>query len=538
MGFWDDVGGFFEDAADVVTDVATGDIGGALETVTGGALPDAVSGVFGGGGGGGGLFGGLGGGIFDSLGGAFSGATGGMTDMLGGALSTVPGGASDGVFGAVSGIVDSVTDTVTDTFGGGGGGMFGGLWDTATSFVEGVAGGGSGAPEWTGGFMSDLLSDFDPRDIVSCYRPSWEPLSILDSIPDSWTEPLPGLGGMSEVGGIFGGAFGDLADGELPDLDDVVDVVVDTAQDTVLDGLGIPGVDEVIDTVQTFAEDFSPDKLMDLGRDLLGDAVELPDSIDGLVSSLASGDTGGLLDNLLGAESPLGGLGEFVDGLGVGAAGDLVDKLVGDNQIGRLLTDIGGDDVADLLGKVAQGTGLSSFVENLDPAQTTQLIEKLVGQVTGAAGAAGVPDQQIGEEAVAFAGSGATAGVAAAEASSAGPAEGDFFATIGEAIDDGRMVASRGPEFVAADDAGDVLGVDAATAAVAAIDEPVVAETGSIDAVDEVDVLAPEPASVAPEPVLVEEPVVVEPPPSELTTAVEAADQVEEGLDDMFDDLQ
>jgi hypothetical protein len=434
--------------------------------------------------------------------------------------------------------------------------MFGGLWDTATSFVEGVAGGDFGL-----GSNAESVKDLAPGgffdlaenagDMIAYIQdPPWDSLPVLGAIPDSWTDALPGLGGLSEVGSILGGALGDLGDGELPSLDDVVNLVTDTAQDTVLDGLGIPAIDDVIDTVQTFAEDFSPDRLMDLGRDLLGDAVDLPDSIDGLVSQLASGDTGGLLDNLLGEGSPLGGLGEFVDGLGIGGAGEFIGKVVGDGQIGRLLEDIGGGDVADLLGKVAGAgaDGLRGLVDTLDPDQTTQLLEKLVGAAGGAAQAAGSTAIDVAEDAVAFAGS--TAGVAMhagadlAASDAAAAADqlddlGTMTAQVGQAVgDDVQELAQMADDGLG----DDVLGVDAAASSVSALDE--VDDTQpppvEIEAPDEiaVDALAAAPAPVAPEPVLVEEPPVVEAPESELTTAVEAADQVEESLDDMFNDLQ
>jgi hypothetical protein len=148
---------------------------------------------------------------------------------------------------------------------------------------------------------------------------------------------------------------------------------------------------------------------------------------------------------------------------------------------------------------------------------------------------------------VAFAGSTAGAAADAAAGVAAGVA-----GTAADQLDDlGTMTAQvaeevdmNAPVAQMADDGlgDDVLGVDATVSSVSTLDgvDDMQAAPAEIEAPDEiaVDALAVDAAPVAPEPVLVEEPPVVEVPDSELTTAVEAADQVEESLDDMFNDLQ
>jgi hypothetical protein len=219
--------------------------------------------------------------------------------------------------------------------------------------------------------------------------------------------------------------------------------------------------------------DIDPEALREVSTSLFGEGAELPASADDLVGMLGAGGTGDLLGQLGGSQ-----LSSFVGSLAPEAAQDLANKLIADGNFGSLL---GGDGAAvhDLLGKVADAGGLGDVLGQLDPGTTANVVSTLATSSPSAMPTGAVP-----------------------------------------VADD--VLGSAPPEAVAAPVAATTTTPDLTLAADPLVGEPV-AVADVAGAAAPVDEMAPVP--VVPEPV------------DEFTQQIDAADQAEESVDDLFEGI-
>ncbi len=219
-------------------------------------------------------------------------------------------------------------------------------------------------------------------------------------------------------------------------------------------------------------------------------------SLDGFVDALGSGNTSALVDQL-GDE-----FSGFVDALGADSAQQLVDQFVSDGTLGDLLGNADSDAVMGLLGKVAESGGLEGVLGSLDADATTELVQKLLAGTTGSG--SGVGD----------------------DAAPAG---------VGVGVGDGLDGSDDLTGSVSADDATSVdamfdSGVDSGDLTVTSdglgIDEPIGIDGGVGDDPILTDAAVELPPVEAPEPVV-----------DDFSQTIAAADEIEESVDTMFDDL-
>jgi hypothetical protein len=269
------------------------------------------------------------------------------------------------------------------------------------------------------------------------------------------------------------------------------------------------GIDYVGGTVggQSFGQteysgdvSFDADKVMSLGAQVLGDQFggDMPKDANGLVGMLGDGATGNLLNSLG------GDVGSFLGSLDASSASALVDKMAGDGTIDALLGAADPTAVKGLLGKVSESGGLNDLLGSLDGATTASLV-----------GALSAPDPVMGAaQDVA-----ATAMGAATDAASA-------------------IAAGTSPQ----DAAADVLGTmsDAATSAASALGSDATV-TGDFTADVTIDPATGQVAVDATADVTVDaglgDPLAPPAPVDDFNQQIASADQAEESVDALFDDL-
>jgi hypothetical protein len=537
---------FIEDAAST--------IGGTItDAVGGGDILDTASSIFGGDGGD--LFGG----IADTFGGGD--VFGGITDAFGG--GDVFGGIAD-AFGGGD-VIDGITDAIggDDVWGGIGGivddwGSFGDPLDGIIDYVADPAIDAAGSffgvdTSAIGGAIDWATSAIDdPSTLVDTASGflGGDAGNFIDGISNT----LMG-GGLGEEG--FGGlaTMGlDALDSVIPGASTVGGALLGGADpasmlSSALDGTGIgEAVQGALDAgMAATGGGFDLGSLSGLGQSL---GIDIPDNVDDFVGALGAGNTGDLLQHL----GDAAGIGGFVDSLGDGGASTLVNSLVSDGTFGDFLGQADGGAVQDLIGKLGSAGDLESIVSQLDPSQTADLVSKLV--TAGAPGAVGDSLQMANDIATAAApvaqdlvqnAMGADddllgAGAMAAATGAATAVADDALGAVAAATDSGALGVADDP-LGAAGTIDDVTGIaapmdDAQTAMVAGD-----ALGGAVESMDDANALAgfdatdAGAADVAAVPDMPDVPDIAPPEPDAFDTAIQAADQAESSVDDMFNDL-
>jgi hypothetical protein len=347
------------------------------------------------------------------------------------------------------------------------------------------------------------------------------------------TENLTGLFGS--VSGGVGGLLGEIGDAGAEALGGLLeDVGIPT---DILESTG-----GLIENVFTQLEDFDVSSLAELGQQFLGDEFTgAIDSIDSFVSSIGSGDLGGVISTLTGD----GRFDDFVTGITEGA-GDFIGKLVDGGAVGDFLSNVGSGGLTNVLNQLGEG-GIGDFISNLDSEQTVNLINTLIGQGSEAIQDGVATAGEVLQDGVRFAGDGIdeafdiVGGALTDVEETLGDLDEldlrqgvdtlvddvtgtltDGIETIGDGIKDtfGTGGAdSDAPEFISLDP----IEFEGSTppADVADGGEDIIFETQVEAPVQEFGELAPAP----------------EPEPTEFDTAVEAADSAGESADALFEDL-
>lgn len=232
-------------------------------------------------------------------------------------------------------------------------------------------------------------------------------------------------------------------------------------------------------------EGFDAENLVSLGAKVLGSSDVLPDSVDGLVDQMSEGGTSALMNNL-----DQQGLTQVVQGLGEQGTSQLIDKLGGDGTAGQLFGQLSDQAATELVHKAAETGDVADLLSGLDAEETAALVARLA---TSRGGTIAPP--------------------AATPAPGGADPGGDDLLGLDPSIDEGVGDFGLDDSIPGLDEADGLGGIDP---------DPIAA----VEVDDQMPVMD-----------IVEDPVADDAGPSLLDETVEAADEFEDSIDDLFEGL-